>query len=29
MVPFPARKKYSDRAATLLADGQVEVDGVA
>ncbi len=26
---YPARKKYSDRIATLLPDGQVEVDGVA
>jgi hypothetical protein len=29
MMLFPARKKYSDRVATLLPDGQVEVDGVA
>jgi Protein of unknown function DUF262/Protein of unknown function (DUF1524)/Restriction Enzyme Adenine Methylase Associated len=26
---FPRRKKFSHRAATLLSDGQVEVDGVA
>ena len=26
---FPRRKKYSHRVATLLPDGQVEVDGVA
>jgi hypothetical protein len=26
---FPRRKKFSDRVATLLPDGQVEVDGVA
>ena len=26
---FPRRKKYSDQVATLLPDGQVEVDGVA
>jgi hypothetical protein len=26
---FPRRKKYSHRAATLLQDGQIEVDGVA
>lgn len=26
---FPLRKKYSDRVATLLPDGRVEVDGVA
>jgi hypothetical protein len=26
---FPRRKKHSDRVATLLPDGQVEVDGVA
>jgi hypothetical protein len=25
---FPARKKYSNKVATLLLDGQVEVDGV-
>jgi hypothetical protein len=29
MMLFPARKKYSNRVATLLADGQVEVDGTA
>jgi hypothetical protein len=29
MTLFPRRKKHSDRAATLLPDGQVEVDGVA
>jgi hypothetical protein len=29
MLLFPARKKYSGRVATLLPDGQVEVDGVA
>jgi hypothetical protein len=29
MLLFPARKKYRDRVATLLPDGQVEVDGVA
>lgn len=29
MMLFPAGKKYSDRAATLLPDGQVEVDGMA
>ncbi len=29
MMLFPARKKYSNRVATLLPDGQVEVDGVA
>jgi hypothetical protein len=26
---FPRRRKFSDRVATLLPDGQVEVDGVA
>ncbi len=26
---FPARKKYGNKVATLLPDGQVEVDGVA
>jgi hypothetical protein len=26
---FPRRKKFSDRVATLLPDGQVEVEGVA
>jgi hypothetical protein len=26
---FPRRKKFSDRVATLLPDGQVEVDGIA
>ena len=26
---FPRRKKYSHKVATLLQDGQVEVDGVA
>ena len=26
---FPRREKFSDRVATLLPDGQVEVDGVA
>jgi hypothetical protein len=26
---FPRRKKFGDRIATLLHDGQVEVDGVA
>lgn len=26
---FPRRKKYSDKVATLLSDGRVEVDGVA
>ena len=26
---FPARKKFANRVATLLPDGQVEVDGVA
>jgi hypothetical protein len=25
---FPRKKKFSDKVATLLADGQVEVDGV-
>jgi hypothetical protein len=29
MTLFPRRKKYSHRVATLLPDGQVEVDGVA
>ncbi len=29
MTLFPRRKKHSDRVATLLPDGQVEVDGVA
>lgn len=29
MTLFPRRKKFSDRVATLLQDGQVEVDGVA
>jgi len=29
MTLFPRRKKYNDRVATLLPDGQVEVDGVA
>lgn len=29
MLLFPRRKKFSDRVATLLPDGQVEVDGVA
>lgn len=29
MTLFPARKKYSDKVATLLPDGQVEVEGVA
>jgi hypothetical protein len=29
MMLFPARKRYSNKVATLLADGQVEVDGVA
>ena len=29
MMLFPVRKKYSNHVATLLADGQVEVDGVA
>jgi hypothetical protein len=29
MMLFPARKRYSDKVATLLADGQVEVDAVA
>ena len=29
MMLFPARKKYSDKVAMLLPDGQVEVDGVA
>ncbi|MFO1205087.1 MAG: DUF1524 domain-containing protein [Burkholderiales bacterium] len=29
MTLFPARKKYSDRVATLLPDGYVDVDGVA
>lgn len=29
MILFPARKKYSDKVATLLPDGQLEVDGVA
>jgi hypothetical protein len=28
MMLFPARKKYSNKVATLLPDGQVEVDGV-
>jgi hypothetical protein len=26
---FPRRKKYNHRVATLLPDGQVEVDGIA
>jgi hypothetical protein len=29
MTLFPRRKKFSDRVATLLPEGQVEVDGVA
>jgi len=29
MTLFPRRKKHSSRVATLLADGQLEVDGVA
>jgi hypothetical protein len=29
MTLFPRRKKHSDRVATLLPDGRVEVDGVA
>lgn len=29
MMLFPARKKHSGKVATLLPDGQVEVDGVA
>jgi hypothetical protein len=29
MMLFPARKKFANRVATLLPDGQVEVDGVA
>lgn len=29
MMLFPARKKYSNKVAMLLPDGQVEVDGVA
>jgi hypothetical protein len=29
MMLFPARKKYANKAAMLLPDGQVEVDGVA
>jgi Restriction Enzyme Adenine Methylase Associated len=29
MALFPRRKKYSHKVATLLQDGQVEVDGVA
>jgi len=29
MMLFPARKKHSGKVATLLVDGQVEVDGVA
>jgi Restriction Enzyme Adenine Methylase Associated len=29
MMLFPARKKYGNKVATLLPDGQVEVDGVA
>lgn len=29
MMLFPVRKKFSDKVATLLPDGQVEVDGVA
>ena len=29
MLLFPRKKKFSDRVATLLPDGQVEVDGVA
>jgi hypothetical protein len=29
MILFPARKKYSNKVATLLPDGQVEVDGIA
>ena len=29
MTLFPRRKKFSGRVATLLADGQVEVDGMA
>lgn len=29
MMLFPKRKKFSDRVATLLPDGQVEVDNVA
>jgi hypothetical protein len=29
MTLFPRRKKFSSRAATLLADGQVEIDGKA
>ena len=29
MLLFPRKKKFSDKVATLLSDGQVEVDGVA
>jgi hypothetical protein len=29
MLLFPRRKKFSDKVATLLSDGQVEIDGVA
>lgn len=29
MMLFPARKRYINKVGTLLADGQVEVDGVA
>lgn len=29
MMLFPARKKYTGQVATLLPDGQVEVDGIA
>jgi hypothetical protein len=29
MMLFPARKKYGNKVATLLPDGQVEVEGVA
>jgi len=29
MLLFPARKKYRDKVATLLADGQIEVEGVS
>jgi hypothetical protein len=29
MLLFPARKKFSNRVATLLPAGKVEVDGIA
>ena len=29
MLLFPRRKKFGDKVATLLSDGQVEVDGVS